>query len=336
MRRRIEVDTYHAFFWRLIKSHGYLVGLPRRLRVLAPPDEAVVLSAIRSQFPAKGLSVEQRTARLSAIDAERMRLAMIEGRVCFDYYARFAGDLLHRSARLGRLVGTMYPYVILDEFQDTNASQWRVVQALGTHSTLAALADPDQRIFDWLGADPERLAQFRAAFNPEVIDLTNSNYRSSGTDIARFGDDILSGEFRQRSYVGVDIATFRAFQAPALTKLVTTVYAARSRMSSSGLSGWSVAVLVPTKKMTRIVSEALSHPPSGLTPVAHVAALDMEAAVLAAEVIAWVIQPGATNSHCQLFIELVCNFYKGKGGGEPTRAALDEARRIEAAHNEYL
>jgi len=74
----------------------------------------------------------------------------------------------------------MYPYIILDEFQDTSADQWRVVQALGVGSTLIALADPEQRIFDFIGADPERLNHFKAAFAPAVHDLGGDNHRSRG------------------------------------------------------------------------------------------------------------------------------------------------------------
>ncbi len=48
----------------------------------------------------------------------------------------------------------MYPFIILDEFSDTTAHQWRAVEAIGKTSPLIALADPEQRIFDFIVPTP--------------------------------------------------------------------------------------------------------------------------------------------------------------------------------------
>ena len=102
----------------------------------------------------------------------------------------------------------MYPFIILDEFQDTSAEQWRAVEAIGKSSTLIALADPEQRIFDFIGADPERLNHFKKAFKPSTHDLAGENHRSKGTDIALFGNHLLTGKFRQEPYQGIDFEGF--------------------------------------------------------------------------------------------------------------------------------
>jgi ATP-dependent DNA helicase UvrD/PcrA len=335
-KRRIDVETYHSFFWRILKAHGYLIGLPRRLSILTPPSEAIALSEIRSGFPAKHLTDDQKVARKAAEEAERTRIATAEGRVCFDLFASYIGDILHGSDRIRRLIAVMYPVIILDEFQDTNAAQWRAVQALGVFCRLIALADPEQRIYDWIGADPERLYHFRESFSPREIDLSTDNHRSAGTEITMFGNDLLKGEFRQKAYKGVAVDFFDPIPDPAMTKLVTTTYAARQRLIKQGVINWSLAILVPTKKMTHLVSDALRQPPAGMTEVPHSAVIEMEAAILAAEIIAFLLQPAGDGRHLEQLIELMCNYFQGKGGDEPTQAALKEAASIRKAYEDLL
>lgn len=335
-KRLIDVDTYHSFFWRILKAHGYLIGLPRRLEILTPSGEAIALSTIRAGFPARKLTDEQKAERKADEISERARLAREEGRVCFDLYAPYVGNLLHGSERIRRLVATMYPVIILDEFQDTNDAQWRVVQALSEFCRLIALADPEQRIYDWIGADPARLDHFRLACTPIEVDLSTDNHRSAGTEIAMFGNDLLTGKFRQNSYTGIYCALFDPFSGPAMTKLVTTTYAARQRLITQGIKGWSLAILVPTKKMTRLVSDALRNPPAGLTEVVHSAVIEMEAAILAAEIIALLMQPATDDEKFALLIDLMCNYFQGKGGNEPTQGALKEAANIRKAYEELL
>ena len=336
-KRAIDVETYHSFFWSILKTHGYLVDLPRRLSILTPPLEAVALSSVRLKFPARGLTEAQKeindAEKKNAEDAERRRLALDEGRVCFDLFARYASDLLCGSSRIRKLVANRYPVVILDEFQDTNDEQWCVVQTL--KSRLIALADPEQRIHEWIGADPARLDHFRDKFELTEVNLGKNNHRSDGTDIALFGDDVLTGKFRQNSYLGIEVDFFDSPHDPAMTKLVTTVYSARQRLWNAGVANWTLAILVPTKKMTRLVSDALQHPPAGMQRVRHTAIIEFEGVILAADIIAFLLEP-EDDRHFSQFIDLVCRYYQGKGGGEPTKTALKEAESIGKAHDRWL
>jgi DNA helicase-2/ATP-dependent DNA helicase PcrA len=335
LRRRIEVDTYHSFFWRILKAHGYLVGLPRRLYILTPPAEAIALSPIRNGYAAAAkLSAAEKSEKNGREQAERSRLAREDGRICFDLFAPCVGDILHGSERIRRLVAAIYPVIILDEFQDTNAEQWRVVQALGQFCTLNALADPEQRIYDFIGADPERLNHFREAFAPVVVDLSTDNYRSAGTDIVLFGNDVLTGNFRQERYNGIDFRVFEPYADQAMTAMVTATYTARTRLVKSRRKGWSLAILVPTKKMTRLVSDALRVPPAHMQEIPHEAAVELEGAILAVEVIALLMQPGSVG-HFEQLIALLCNYFHGKGGDTPAKVDLAAADSIHRACDEW-
>ena len=333
VKRQIEVDTYHAFFWRLIKTHGYLLGLPRRLNILTPHNEAVALSEIRNDYKADDkLSAAERVEKKEREDAERLRLAMEEGLVCFDLFADLVGQLLHGSNKIRGLMANAYPTIILDEFQDTAADQWHVIQALGRDSDLLALADPDQRIFDFIGADPERLNHFIEEFNVVPIDLSDENHRSKGTDIVHFGNDVLRGRYSKSSYDGIAVELFEPNQNQAITKVVTETLQARKRLIENGPKDWSLAILVPTKRMTRLVSDVFREPLGGLPRIEHYAAVDMEAAILAAEIIAYGLQCHGATFDASEFVALIASYFRGKGGDTPSKTSLQEAFRILAAY----
>lgn len=335
-KQRIEVDTYHAFFWRVLKTHGYLVGLPRRITILTPPNEAVALSVVRSGFKRQSkLTQDEKAAKRAREEAERIRLATEEGRICFDLFAEFVATLLHGSRKVRALVSTMYPFIILDEFQDTSAEQWRVVQALGEGSTLVALADPEQRIFDFIGADPERLDHYISAFNPTIHDLAGDNHRSTGTDIVLFGNDILAGRFSQESYRGIERKVFPSNRNQAYATLVTQILQARKRLIDCGKRNWSLAILVPTKRMTREVSDVLRNPFGNLPTIAHTAAVDMEGPILAAELVAFLMQQRRGIDSFYDFVELLCRYFHGRGGVAPAKGDMDEALRIRAAWSKW-
>ncbi len=329
-RSRVDVDTYHAFFWRLLKTHGYLVGLPRRLEILTPPAQAVALSTIRHAFgPLKKLSDAQKAEKGKRERAELQRLAFEEGRVCFDMFADLVAQILTGSSKLRKLVSSAYPVIILDEFQDTSAGQWLVMQQLGIDSTLIALADEEQRIYDFIGADPERLNHFKERFNPGEFDLGSENHRSSGTDITRFGDDLLKGKFSGK-YQGMRLCQFPANQNQAMAALKGQVLQARKRLIDRKPRDWCLAVLLPTKQLMREVSDVLRAEQPSMPAIDHHAAIDMAGAILAAEIIAFLLQPRRAGDF-EAFVRLLCNFFRGRGGDDPSSKDISESLAIDKA-----
>ena len=325
-KKRIEVDTYHSFCWKLLKTHGYLIGLPRQLQVLVPSAAAVALSSLRLEY-GTDLDEIQTAEKIDREHQELERLAREEGRVCFDLFPLYAAQLLQGSAKLRALYATAYPAIILDEFQDTNVDQWRLVESLGERALLIALADPEQRIFDWLGADPERLNQLVQKFGSKEIDLGSANHRSKGTDIATFGDHILSGKFELAQYAGVTVQLYDPNENQAFSTLRIATMQARKRLINAGIRDWSLAVIVPTKKMTRIVSDKFRN----LVPnISHTAIVDMEPIVLSAEIIAFLLQQDGAKALDRL-VELLGDFFKGKNGDDPKKSNIDEALSIRAA-----
>lgn len=336
-RKRIEVETYHSFFWRIIKAHGYLVGLPRSLKLLAPPEEAIALSSIRNEIgPSSKLNQDDIVEKLRRETAEQKRLATVEGRICFDLFSLYTREILAGSQRINGLVANMFPIVILDEFQDTNAEQWHIVRALGQSCILIALADPEQRIYEFQGADPARLSLFRTFFAPQEIDLSDDNHRSSGTEIVLFGNDILRGKFTQKKYAGVSRVPYPPNNDQAFATLLTSVYKARRRLVKSRKENWSLAILVPTKKMTRLVADKLREPPANMTPVRHSAVVELEGAILGAELIAFLMQPCSGARDLAEFTGLLCNYFLGRGGSSPTQGDIQTADKFRTAYSEYI
>jgi len=79
----------------------------------------------------------------------------------------------------------VYRHICVDEFQDTNVAQYRILRHLATPdpSTLFVVADDDQVIYEWNGASPTRLTELREDFGAEVLPLP-TNYRCPPNVIA--------------------------------------------------------------------------------------------------------------------------------------------------------
>jgi DNA helicase-2/ATP-dependent DNA helicase PcrA len=348
-RASIEVDTYHSFFWRILSAHGYLLGLPRSLEVLEGYNEAEILLGLRESYGGKPnpLKSAEEKARFESytneLDGIRWACAEADGKIAFDLFAPTAARLLMQSVRIRELISLKYPYIILDEFQDTDADQWEVVNELGRKSTLITLADPEQQIYRWKGADPKRLAQYKAKFSPKCIDLEQANFRSKGTDIAMFGNEILTQAFSKRSteYKGIEIVRYGqprfCNKDMAYKKLNLAIIHARQRLIESGKSDWSLAILTGSKESTKRISELLSNPPTGCAEIRHRPLFDLEAAVLGAGILSALLEQDNSTKGQERFIRAVTKFLRGRNGDRKPKAAyVNQAKKIDQDFAEFL
>lgn len=175
-RRAINIQTFHSFCWDILRCYGNIVGLHLPLSTV-PPEEEAVLSA--------GLADAEWASR-------RLLLAKTEGRVVFDLFAQLTADIFDRCEQVRSTFASCHPLVLVDEFQDTDDEQWRVVDTLTRQTNLIALADPYQRIYDFRpGVRPDRLERFAESRSAHVIELGEANHRSPDHDILRFADHVL-------------------------------------------------------------------------------------------------------------------------------------------------
>ncbi|MGZ0102198.1 UvrD-helicase domain-containing protein [Achromobacter sp. KK8] len=310
--QHLEINTYHGFAWSILRSHGYLLNAARGITLLPPPEAAAHFADIDA----------------SVREQEMLRLFEEEGRLHFDLFARLVAQLFQRSDRLARIYCDSYPEVILDEFQDTNADEWALIHQLGRHSRLIALGDPDQRIYEFRGADPRRLGDFVEAFQPSSFDFSGENHRSSGTDITVFGNDLLADRNRGREYTHVRIVRygFRRNQSPHF-RAKAEVLAALRRLRNQPNA--SVSVLVPSKAFMLQFSQYLSSDMDGLPALRHDVAMDAESPSLAANVIAVLLGGGPSAELVSRLVATLHTHIRGRGGNKaPAQAEMDLAGAI--------
>lgn len=321
-RKSLEISTYHGFTWSILRSHGYLLTQARPIRLLPPAESAAALSEIDTD--------EDRMT-------EKRRLFYEEGRLDFDLFAGLTAELLNRSAKLRQLISRTYPTIILDEFQDTDSNEWELIKALGIESRLIALADPEQRIYEFRGASPTRIPEFIGAFVPDEFDFTTTNHRSPGTDICVFGNDLLTGANKTKSYKHVAINKYPFRRSPGEhLDLKIAVFKRRKAILDSKPGSWSLAVLVPTKRLMLEASEYLAvkqeFANGKVAPeIDNEALLDVEGPALAAVTIAGLMSGDGTAADIsQRLIANLCRHIRGrKGGDKPSQQQLTLAGGLE-------
>jgi DNA helicase-2/ATP-dependent DNA helicase PcrA len=272
---------------------------------------------------------------------EIQRLAREDSVFVFDTLASTAATLLERSSSLRALCSAMYPLVIVDEFQDTNRDQWRVVRAFAEESTVLCLADPDQRIFDHLdGVDEHRLTEAKQILHPTTFDLAEDNHRSPGGGLLDYANAVL----KNRPATPPDDVLFRSYRyQPAELMAHWAVLAVRQTVSKQLGRNPTIAVLTRANALAARISEALEQQqtsPSGadLPAVDHVLHWDPELAAASGLVVASILEwPKLSTAEATVHtLTQITDYYRvkvGRGtqGARGTITTLERA--IDAVRN---
>jgi len=236
----VFLGTFHRFALRLLRRYGEKVGLPRDFAILDTDDQQKL---VKQALAAEGLAEASFPPRsvLAAIGGAKNRLVGPEAfeREARDFYSQRIARVYHRyQALLAAASGIDFDdmlalavrllaeqpevaarvrrgaeHLLVDEFQDTNHAQLRLVAALvPPGGNLTAVGDEDQGIYRWRGADLENILDFERHFPGATVRKLERNYRSTANILAAANAVVSQNRSRRGKRLWTD-----AGPGPALT-----------------------------------------------------------------------------------------------------------------------
>ena len=280
--------TFHALGARLLRGVAPIVGREKNFTIY---DEDDTIGAVKRVMERRKLSPAQFAPKaiLSAISSAKNAL------VSPSEYARTARDTfttavagvytdlehalqqanavtfddllvlpvraLEQDDALRAHYQRRFKYVLVDEYQDTNAAQFRFVQLIGGgYRNVMVVGDDDQSIYGWRGADIRNILDFERAFSGARIVRLEENYRST-PNILALANAVIAENTERRG------KTLRATRPAGETVTLVEALDERdeadfiadtitARMSRSDLSRRDCAVLYRTNAQSRAIEDA--------------------------------------------------------------------------------
>jgi DNA helicase-2/ATP-dependent DNA helicase PcrA len=154
-----------------------------------------------------------------------------------------------------------FRYVLVDEYQDTNHAQYRLLQLLaGEHRNLMAVGDPDQSIFGWRGANIGNILEFEQEFKGTHTIALEQNYRSTNTILRAANAVIANNRERKEKNLwselgeGLPVHALEVEDEHAEARFVAAEIAG---LVEEGYSADEVAVFYRTNAQSRVLEDVL-------------------------------------------------------------------------------
>jgi len=223
---RLFLGTFHSFCADILRQHGTHLNINPDFNIYSQDvdlqavlndavEEAMKISDVVSDLDKKTLPVIKRLKSLLVLpehcrevftDAgfgERMAVVYpayeveLAKRNALDFNSLiFKTHLLFKTfPAFAKRYRTVYHYICIDEFQDTNHAQYSLIRALtgNQHRNLFIVADDDQIIYQWNGASHKRIEEFKNDYSPKVIQLPTT-YRCP-SEIVDLANNLIQHNF---------------------------------------------------------------------------------------------------------------------------------------------
>ena len=281
------VGTFHATCARLLRRHGGAISLSSHFIIYDADDQkAVVRRALRDlglddrRYPPRAILGRIRDAKQELRGPEALESGSYVDDAVVKVYRLYEAQLQRANAvdfedLIGKVVLLLeedpggegaairrrFGHVLVDEFQDTNRAQYRLLRALTRHHrNLCVVGDDDQSIYAWRGADVRNIRGFEHDFPDATIVKLEQNYRSTGR-IVKAALGVIEGS---RERVPKDLWTDNLDGAPIevvaarderdeAAHVVGVIQDARAR----GTSPEEIAVFYRVHAQSRVLEEAL-------------------------------------------------------------------------------
>lgn len=201
------MGTFHSICVRLLRQDGDQIGIPKNFVIFDELDRTACVKKISKElsideksFPARKLSSiissaknelispdELTSTASSPTQKEAARVYPLYQKTLKDAMALDFDDLISRTVQMlsgNEQIRTkwqqQFRYVMIDEYQDTNAAQYKLIKLLtNENNNIAVVGDDWQSIYSWRGADFKNILNFEKDYkNCQVIKL-EQNYRST-------------------------------------------------------------------------------------------------------------------------------------------------------------
>ncbi len=282
------LGTFHSICARILRREGKKIGLPPGFTIYDREDSLrLIKTLLKDMAPGKSpRDITRYLERISSLKSELVtpddasRNGRADSALLGDLYASYQENLMKCEAvdfddiimkavelfmvdsRTLKSYQERFFHILVDEYQDTNYAQYRLVSLLaGKGGNLFVVGDDDQSIYGWRGADLRNILEFEKDFPAAGSLVLDVNYRSTGNILDAASEMISYNEGRKpkvlRAYRerGEKVAIYRASddrdEARKIFKTIQKAYV------EDGFNFGDFAVLYRTNAQSRVIEEVL-------------------------------------------------------------------------------